>query len=50
LLESESEMKVKCRKCEIEWEMETMTFGDIEELQEMKCAIFGTHKIIGVLD
>jgi len=43
-------MKVMCRKCKIEWDDDKMTFGDIEELQEMKCAIFGTHKIIGVME
>ena len=44
----ESEMKVKCRKCKIEWIADEITFGDIAELQELKCAIFGCHKIVGV--
>jgi hypothetical protein len=40
-------MKVKCRKCEIEWEFELMTFGDVDELQKMRCGVMGFHSIIG---
>jgi len=42
-------MKVKCRKCKIEWEMKEITFGDIEDLQKLECGIFGTHQIVGVI-
>lgn len=42
-------MKVMCRKCKIEWDDEQMTFGDIEDLQMMKCSVFGNHRIIGVM-
>jgi len=42
-------MKVMCRKCGVFWEFEHMTFGDIDELQEMECGLFGFHKIVGVI-
>jgi hypothetical protein len=41
-------MKVKCRKCNVEWIANEITFGDIAELQELKCGNFGYHKIVGV--
>lgn len=41
-------MKVKCRKCGIEWIADEITFGDIAELQQMECSVFGYHKIMGV--
>jgi len=43
-------MKVKCRKCEIEWELENMTFGDIEYIQSLECGVMGKHAIIGVIE
>ena len=41
-------MKVKCRKCGLEWEMDEITFGDVAELQSMKCGVFGNHAILGI--
>ena len=40
-------MKVKCRKCEIEWEWENMTFEDVKYIQSLACGIMGTHMVIG---
>lgn len=43
-------MKVKCRKCKFEWEMDGMTFDDVAEIQAMKCAIIGNHSVVAVIE
>lgn len=43
-------MKVKCRKCEIVWEMNGLTFDDIKYIQSLECGVLGLHSLIGVND
>ena len=40
-------MKVKCRKCKIEWEWDEMTFEDIKYIQSLDCGVMGKHMVIG---
>ena len=42
-------MKFECRKCKVVFEGQ-LTFGDIEEIQNMKCGGVngGTHKLVGI--
>jgi hypothetical protein len=40
-------MKFECRKCKAVFEG-ALTFGDLEEIQAMKCGAYGTHALVGV--
>lgn len=40
-------MKFECRKCKMVFEG-ALTFGDLEEIQGMKCGAYGTHRLVGV--
>lgn len=43
-------MKIICRKCGLTWDFEHMTFDDVQEIQEMKCGMFGMHRLLGVAE
>jgi len=43
-------MKVKCRKCEIEWEMDGMTFDDVAHIQSLECGVIGCHSVVAVIN
>ena len=40
-------MKFECRKCKCIFEG-ALTFGDLEEIQSMKCGAYGTHSLVGM--
>lgn len=40
-------MKFECRKCKMVFEG-ALTFGDLEEIQGMKCGAYGTHRLVGI--
>lgn len=42
-------MKIKCKKCLIVLEANNMDFHDIEYIQSQKCALGGTHLMVGCL-
>lgn len=43
-------MKVKCRKCKIEWEMDDMTFDDVAHIQSLECGVMGKHSVLAVMN
>ena len=43
-------MKVKCRKCKCEWEMDEMTFDDIAHIQSLACGVMGNHAVVAVIN
>jgi|10_taG_2_1085330.scaffolds.fasta_scaffold11260_3 hypothetical protein len=41
-------MKLICRKCNIELEVNATSFEDIAAIQRMTCSGGGTHRLVGV--
>ena len=41
-------MKLICRKCNIELEVNATSFEDIAVIQRMTCSGGGTHRLVGV--